>query len=65
MAVDLDRCPTCRAPGAGPFVHRGHVHGVCDVHRLRWPLTLTVRDVARLCALRLAYSAGDGAGPVS
>ena len=65
MAVDLDRCPTCQAPGAGPFVHRGRAFGVCDVDRLRWLLPLTAREVAKLDAIRLGYTAADERGAAS
>lgn len=59
VTADLARCPRCSAPGAGPFVHRGRVFGVCDADRLRWLLPLDVRDVARLDAVRLGYRGTD------
>lgn len=57
--VDLGRCPTCRAPGAGPLVHRGRVFGVCDVDGLRWLLPLTPSDITKFTTLRLGYRAAD------
>ena len=56
LMVALGQCPKCKAPGGGPFVHRGHVFGVCDVDAVRWPLALGQREVARLDASRLAYA---------
>ena len=57
----LGRCPKCKAPGAGPFVHRGNVFGVCDVDAVRWPLALSSREVQRLDVLRLAYAGENSA----
>lgn len=55
----LGRCPECKAPGAGPFIHRGRVFAVCDLDRLRWLVDLTASQAARLDGERLGYTAAE------